>query len=176
MRLTGWLTVCTSRGSARLWRRCSAQELNQKPPASSGGQKHLMSQQPGESQWETQLKICATGKNKIRVFMFSLFSGMQRLKPSFSSQSVSPSDSSAEVAVFSHSHSEPREAAAAGPPSAPALQLQSQPLQQRSSKPLPETRLLRLPPGSLGKRWLTGWSAGKQIRGSGEVTLCTFVS
>lgn len=70
-----------------------------------------------------------------------------------SSQSVSTSDAAAEAAVFCHAHTKPREAAAAGPPPAPTLQLHPQSLQHHTSSPHPETRPLRLPPRSDGKRW-----------------------
>lgn len=77
----------------------------------------------------------------------------------FSSQSFSTSDAAAEAAVFCHTYTEPREAAAAGPPPAQALQLHPQSVQHQqqwqhhTSSSHPETRPLWLPPRSDGKRW-----------------------
>lgn len=70
----------------------------------------------------------------------------------FLSQPVSSSDAAAEAAVFCHAHTEPREAAAAGPPPAQALQLHPWSAQRLISNPHPETRPLRLPPRPDGKR------------------------
>lgn len=49
MRLTGWLTACTSRGSVRWSRQCTGQEVDQRRRPSSGAPNRHMSQQPGES-------------------------------------------------------------------------------------------------------------------------------
>lgn len=70
---------------------------------------------------------------------------------SLSSQSVSTSDASAEVAVFCNVNTEPREAAAAGPPSTSALQLH--PGSGRQQHPSSsERRALPLPSGPHGNR------------------------
>lgn len=73
-----------------------------------------------------------------------------------SSQSFSTPDAAAEAAVFCHTYTEPREAAAAGPPPAQTLQLHPQHQQQwqhHNSSSQPETRPLWLSPRSDGKRW-----------------------
>lgn len=68
-----------------------------------------------------------------------------------SSQSVPASDAAAEAAVFCHTYTEPREAAAAGPPPAQTLQLHPQSVLNSSSQP--DTRPFWLPSRSDGKRW-----------------------
>ncbi|KAE8287250.1 ATP-dependent RNA helicase DDX51 [Larimichthys crocea] len=60
---------------------------------------------------------------------------------------VSSSDAAAEAAVFCHAQTEPREAAAAGPPPAQALQLHPRSVQRLISNPYPETRPLDFPQG-----------------------------
>lgn len=49
MRLTGWLTACTSCGSVRWSGQCTGQEVDQRLGPSSGAQNRHMSQQPGEN-------------------------------------------------------------------------------------------------------------------------------
>lgn len=70
-----------------------------------------------------------------------------------STQSVPASDAAAEAAVFCHTYTEPREAAAAGPPSAQTLQLHPQSFQRHTGSSQPQTRPLWLPPKSDSKRW-----------------------
>lgn len=75
-------------------------------------------------------------------------------------QSVSSSDATAEAAVLCHTHPEPREAAAAGPPSASTLQLRQQPQQPSGSGWYPQTWPIRLPPRFDGKTWAVCFREG----------------
>lgn len=183
MKLTVWLTACTRHGCLKLWRPHTLEEVDRRRRRSSAAQNLHVPQQQGEADPSIFLclqpwcsndilhEMCISYLNNTIDPNLSAVSYACLSQCCLSSQSVSTSDASAEVAVFCNVDSEPREAAAAGPPSASALQLHQRSGRQQQHRSSSESWALHLPPGPHGNTRGQQWCA---VTGSGLMVLSSW--